>query len=127
MKKMKLTSILCAAAVAATMALTGCGKSSDAGRYDFYSMTDDGETITAEDMKKMYEEMDMEAPEMYIQLNEDGTGKLSFDDEGEEGPEDITWKEGTITSDGEDMKYTIDDNKLTVEDDGSKIVFEKTK
>lgn len=121
MKKMKIVSAACAMALAAALSLTGCGKS-DAGRYDLYSMTDSGETITMKDMEDMYKEMNMEAPEMYIELNEDGTGKLVM---GEGEAEEIKWKDGVITADGEDVNYTIKDGKLTMESDGTEMVFEK--
>lgn len=121
MKKMKIVSAACAMALAAALSLTGCGKS-DAGRYDLYSMTDSGETITMKDMEDMYKEMNMEAPEMYIELNEDGTGKLVM---GEGDAEEIKWKDGVITADGEDVNYTIKDGKLTMESDGTEMVFEK--
>lgn len=121
MKKFRFVSIICAAALAGTLSLTGCGKS-DTGRYDLYSMTDDGETITMKDMEAMYAEMDMEAPEMYIQLNDDGTGKLVM---GEEETQDIEWKDGVISADGEEISYTMEDGKLKMEDDGTEMVFEK--
>ncbi len=121
MKKFKLLSAVCTMAIAASLTLTGCGKS-DAGHYDLYSMTTDGETMTMKDMEEMYKEMDMEAPEMYIELNEDGTGKLVM---GDEDTQEFEWKDGVITADGEDVKYTVEDGKLTMEDDGEKMVFEK--
>lgn len=121
MKKFKLLSAVCTMAIAASLTLTGCGKS-DAGRYDLYSMTTDGETMTMKDMEEMYKEMDMEAPEMYLELNEDGTGKLVM---GDEDTQEVEWKDGVITADGEDVKYTIEDGKLTMEEDDTKMVFEK--
>ncbi|MGN0633594.1 MAG: hypothetical protein ACI4JW_06955 [Oscillospiraceae bacterium] len=121
MKKFKAMAVVCAAALAASLAFTGCGKS-DAGRYDLYSMTSDGETITMKEMEDMYKEMDQKAPEMYLELNEDGTGKLVM---GDEDTEELEWKDGVITADGDDIEYTIEDGKLTMEDDGTKMVFEK--
>ena len=114
-------------AIAASLTFTGCEKSdtaSDAGRYNFYSMTEDGGTITMQELEKMYNEMDMEAPEMYLELNEDGTGQLIMDDEDNQK---VEWKEGVITVDGEDSKYTIKDGKLTLEEGDTTIVFEKAK
>ena len=121
MKKFKTMAVVCAAALAASLAFTGCGKS-DAGRYDLYSMSADGETITMKDMEEMYKQMDEKVPEMYLELNEDGTGKLVM---GEDDTEKIEWKDGVITADGEDVEYTIEDGKLTMEADGAEMVFEK--
>ena len=121
MKKIKLLSAVCAMTVAASLTLTGCG-SSDAGHYNLYSMTEDGETLTMKDMEDMYKAMDMEVPEMYIELNDDGTGKLVM---GDEDTQEIEWKDGVITIDGEDAKYTVKDGKLTIEEEDATIVFEK--
>lgn len=129
MKKFRFLTTVCAMAIAASITLTGCGKGdeksdkkSDAGHYNLISMTDNGENITIKELQAMYEEMDMEAPEMYLDLNEDGTGKLVM---GEEDTEVVEWKEGVITSNGDDVKYTIKDNELTMEDGNVKMVFEK--
>ena len=85
-------------------------------------MTQDGETMTMKEMEEMYKEMDMEAPEMYLELKDDGTGKLVV---GEDDTEEIEWKDGVISAAGEDVKYTVEDGKLTMESDGTKMVFEK--
>ncbi len=122
MKKMKLVSTVCAMALAACFCFTGCGKDSDAGRYNFYSMTEDGETITMKDMEEMYKEANMEVPEMYLELKDDGTGTLVL---GEDDTETVKWKDGVITADGEDVEYTVQDNKLTLKIDGDEMVFEK--
>ncbi|MCI7805244.1 MAG: hypothetical protein MR503_09265 [Oscillospiraceae bacterium] len=121
MKKCKFLSALCAMALTASLTLTGCG-SSDAGRYDLYSMTQDGETMTVKDIEEMYKEMDMELPEMYLELKDNGTGQLVM---GDEDTEKVEWEDGVITADDEEIKYTIKDDKLTMESDGVELVFEK--
>lgn len=121
MKKLKIVSAVCAMVITSALCFTGCGRG-DAGRYVFYSMTDDGETFTQEDMEKMYDELGEEAPEMYLELEKDGSGKLVL---GEDDTEDIEWEDGVITVDDEEIEYTIEDGKLTMEKDGSKMVFEK--
>ena len=121
MKKFKLLSAVCTMAIAASLTLTGCGKS-DAGRYNLYSMTEDGETMTMKDMEEMYKEMDMEAPEMYLELKDDGTGQIVM---GDEDTEKVEWKDGVINTDDEEIKYTVKDGKLTMESDGVELVFEK--
>ena len=121
MKKFKLLSAVCTMAIAASLTLTGCGKS-DAGRYNLYSLTEDGETMTMKDMEEMYKEMDMEAPEMYLELKDDGTGQIVM---GDEDTEKVEWKDGVINTDDEEIKYTVKDGKLTMESDGVELVFEK--
>ena len=121
MKKIKLISAVCAMALAASFTLTGCG-SNDAGRYNLKSMTEDGQEMSFDDIKSKYEEMGMDAPEMYLELKDDGTGKVVM---GDEDSEDIEWKDGVITADGEEVKYTIDGKELTMEQNGSKMVYEK--
>ena len=78
--------------------------------------------MTMKEMEEMYKEMDMEAPEMYLELKDDGTGKLVV---GEDDTEEIEWKDDVISADGEDVKYTVEDGKFTMESDGTKMVFEK--
>ncbi|MGN0624305.1 MAG: hypothetical protein ACI4JA_10230 [Oscillospiraceae bacterium] len=121
MKKLKIVSAVCAMALTSALCFTGCG-TGDAGHYDFYSMTDDGETFTQEDMEKVYKEIGEKAPEMYLELEKDGSGKLVL---GDDDTEDIEWEDGVITVDGEEIEYTIEDGKLSMEKDGSKMVFEK--
>ncbi|MGN1340389.1 MAG: hypothetical protein ACI4WS_08865 [Oscillospiraceae bacterium] len=125
MKHLKRTSFLCAAAIASSLTLAGCGENgnSDAGRYNLYSMEEDGTTFTISDMESMYSEMGMEAPESYIQLNADGTGSIVMF---EEDAEEFKWKNGTMTIGDETISYTIKDGKLTVSRAGSSIVFEKS-
>ena len=121
MKKIKLISAVCAMALAASFTLTGCG-SDDAGRYNLKSMTEDGQEMSFDDIKSMYEEMGMDVPEMYIELKDDGTGKVVL---GDGNTENIEWEDGVITADGEEVKYTIDGKELSMERDGSELVYEK--
>ena len=59
---------------------------------------------------------------MYLELLEDGTGLLYME---EELP--VTWMDGTITflDDNMDVGYTLEDGTLTVEVEGSTLVFRK--
>lgn len=94
--------------------------SSIAGKYEFYSMTMEGETITAEDL----EDMGADPSAMYIEINKDGTAILSTN--GEET--DMEWEDNMMwPADDEDDKaeFTVSGSKLTLEQDGMEMVFKK--
>lgn len=125
MRKLRILSAVLAMVmtIAVSFVLTGCqGGKSDAGRYDVYSMTENGETRTVDQLKELYEGMGIDFPDMYLQLNEDGTGELVL---GDDDSNKVEWKPGVITTNGEEAKYTIDGDKLSMEKDGKKLVFKK--
>ena len=124
MRKLRILSAVLAMVmtIAVSFVLTGCQGKSDAGRYDVYSMTENGETRTVDQLKELYEGMGIDFPDMYLQLNEDGTGELVL---GDDDSNKVEWKPGVISADGEEVKYTIDGDKLSMEKDGQKIVFKK--
>ena len=123
MKKRILSAVLAMVmTIAVSFVLTGCQGKSDAGRYDVYSMTANGETYTLDQLKELYEGMGIDFPDMYLQLNEDGTGELVL---GDDDSNKVEWKPGVIIANGEEAKYTIDGDKLSMEKDGKKIVFKK--
>ena len=125
MRKLRILSAVLAMVmtIAVSFVLTGCqGGKSDAGRYDVYSMTENGETRTVDQLKELYEGMGLDFPDMYLQLNEDGTGELVL---GDDDSNKVEWKPGVIIANGEEAKYTIDGDKLSMEKDGKKLVFKK--
>ena len=124
MRKLRILSAVLAMvmAIAVSFVLTGCQGKSDAGRYNLYSMTENGETHTVDQLKELYEGMGIDFPDMYLQLNEDGTGELVL---GDDDSNKVEWKPGVIIANGEEAKYTIDGDKLSMEKDGKKIVFKK--
>ena len=124
MRKLRILSAVLAMVmtIAVSFVLTGCQGKSDAGRYDVYSMTENGQTYTLDQLKELYEGMGIDFPDMYLQLNEDGTGKLVL---GDDDSNKVEWKPGVIIANGEEAKYTIDGDKLSMEKDGKKIVFKK--
>ena len=124
MRKLRILSAVLAMVmtIAVSFVLTGCQGKSDAGRYDIYSMTENGETRTVDQLKELYEGMGIDFPDMYLQLNEDGTGKLVL---GDDDSNKVEWKPGVIIANGEEAKYTIDGDKLSMEKDGKKLVFKK--
>ena len=111
--------VLCSALVAIMLlCMTACG-SSVAGHYDFESMESGGMKITAQSLKDMGAEM-----EMYIELEEDGTGTMANEGEVIE----MGWEDGEIwpADDPDDrVAFTIDGDTLSMEQDGIKMVFKK--
>lgn len=81
-----------------------------------------GQTYTLDQLKELYEGMGIDFPDMYLQLNEDGTGELVL---GDDDSNKVEWKPGVIIANGEEAKYTIDGDKLSMEKDDKKIVFKK--
>lgn len=114
--------LACLLSFAMLFALTACGgtkASSDAGYYKIYSMTEGGKTYDNETLKSMGM-----SDSIYIQLLEDGTGTMNIADDVTK----ITWKDKVLTKteDGTSMKYTIEGDKLTMEEDDMKMIFQKS-
>ena len=122
---MKLGKILvCLVMVLSLMlCIAACGDKEEsggiAGKYNFYSMSYNGETVTAKDLAAMGEEMDM-----YIRLNGDGTGIMYTEGE----TEDMAYSNGKIWSvdePDEKVSFTVKGNTLTMEQDGMVMTFKK--
>lgn len=97
----------------------GSSKSSIAGKYEFYSMTYDGETVTAKDMAEVGEDV-----EIYIRLNNDGTGIMVSDGETVE----IAYSDGElwpVDEPEESVEFTVKGNTLTVEAEEMVMTFKK--
>ena len=94
--------------------LAACGSKGPSGTYNLVSMEMDGEKVDA-DMLKEY------GVEITITFNSDGTGNIDMMGEKEE----FEWKGNTITADGEEISFTLNGNKLTLEQDGETMVFSK--
>ena len=104
--------------------LTSCGgDAEEVGSYDLESMSEGGQTMSMKDLKDLYSAMGETLPEFGLTLNKDGTGKMVVMGETKE----ITWdaKAKTMTADGESIKYTFKDKKITISEDGQTMVFVK--
>jgi len=100
--------------------LAACGDGSVAGRYDMVSMEMGGTVIDIDTL----EAMSGSKVEMYIQLNEDGTGVLCSMGE----TVDMEWADGQMwpVDDPDDkVAFEVDGDTLTMEQEGAKMVFEK--
>ena len=124
-KTMKLT--LCLILVLSTvlcMAACGGDKNSIAGKYVVYSMDSNGMTIKGDTLTAALSAMGMTIDDMYIQLNDDGTGKMSVFGE----TADMAYADGKIwpvEEPEEKVSFTVSGGKLTLEVEGNKMVFTK--
>ena len=83
-----------------------------AGYYKLASMEADGEVTNG----AVFEALGMD---IFLVMNEDGTGQLCLFGMGV----DITWDDDAFTADGESTEYTYDEGSITMESEGSKLVF----
>lgn len=87
------------------------------GNYDLIEMTEGEEVTTKEDidlLKKF-------GLIVSLELREDGTGTLDLFGDTEE----LNFDDKNITADDEEVPYTFEENKLTMEKEDTKLVFEK--
>ena len=110
-------------ALVLVVCLTSCGEDKEIGSYDIESITKDGETMTAKEIKDQLAEYGMDIDVGGLILNKDGTGKMSLMGESQ----DIKWdaKAKTMTANGETLNYTFKDNKISMGEDGDGMVFVK--
>ena len=92
----------------------GNGSKGPEGKYTLSSIEADG-------MKIDPAAMGMDTSSIYIQFNADGTGELSVMGEAKS----FTWEGNKMTSQGETVEFQFSGNTVTVEDDGTKMIFTK--
>lgn len=129
MKKRIAVVLAAACALAMCFALAGCGggKSEDAsknfvGDWVLVGGEANGEEIDQESIDLL----DSLGMQIYLSLEDDGTATLMLFGEEMDG----TWKAKdantvTITFEGDDGDFKLADNKLTLEVEGDKLIFEK--
>ena len=111
------------------LALVGCGGNSEAdnkaaftGTWDLVEMSQ-GNEVTGSDELNTLKSLGLE---VYVNLNEDGTSALVLFGEVING----TWQAtsttaGTITMEGQNVNMSIADSKLSFEQEGAKLTFQK--
>ena len=85
------------------------------GKYNLVGMMQDGETIATQDLAAIGEL----GLEMYLMLNEDGTGEISLYGESNE----MTWDEKGITAGEETVPYEWDGKNLILADGDTSLTF----
>ena len=112
----KLTAILLVLALVLSLGACGAKPSaaSDAGYYKIDSLNDGDQTYDAETLEAFG------MGDLYILLNEDGTGYLDL---GLGERTALTWEAGKVTADGETLSYTLEDGKLTITDGSTSMTF----
>jgi len=122
---------LMACMFALCLALVGCGgsggsgadaKAAWVGTWDLVEMEESGQVTGREDL----ETLKSLGLDVYLEINQDGTGSLVLFGESMSG----TWEaksatEGTFTLEGQKIDMKIADSKLTMDQNGAKLVFEK--
>lgn len=88
----------------------------EVGYFVFDSLEMDGEAITRDDLKELGGDPDS----LFLLMNEDGTGTMVT---ANEDVQSIVWKNGTITTANETISYTVEGDRLTMEEDGVKMTF----
>jgi hypothetical protein len=126
----KNLNILVALILTLSLALiAGCssgGTSSSAlsGKYTIVSMEQDGE-----EMLEMFRMIGVNPDGIYIEFS--GENKFSMmmtfmgEEEATTGTYEVNGKNIILSADGDDIPGTIDGNKITMEQDGTKMIFEK--
>ena len=126
MKKGLIALLACVFALC--FALVGCGgggadaKAAWVGTWNLSEMEENGQVTSSEDIE-MLKQLGLE---VYLQLDNDGTGKLAVFGEEMSGKwEAKSATEATMTVDNQTIAMKIADSKLTMEQSGSKLVFVK--
>lgn len=88
------------------------------GYYELFEMSSGDENYSHEDL----ESLKSLGLEVTLELREDKTGTLNLFGESME----LTYDGKNMTVDGESAPYSFKDGKITMEQDGEKLVFEKT-
>ena len=120
---------LLACVFALSLALVGCAgggggdvKAAWIGSWDLYEMDENGQVTSSDDIK-MLKDLGLTVT---LELNEDGSGALVLFGESTKG----TWEaksatEASFTAENQTISMAIADDKLTMEQNGSKLVFQK--
>lgn len=95
----------------------GLGSKNIVGYYELYEMSSDDEDYSYEDLQNL-KSLGLEVT---LELRDDKTGTLNLFGE----TMDLTYDNKNMTVDGEYAPYKVDDNKITMEQDGQKLVFQK--
>ena len=118
--KKTVRAALCLSLVAILLvSLVACG-GGVAGHYNLVSMEMGGQKMDIAALQALAGT----SVEMYIELNDDGTGVMCMDGETTE----MCYGDGMIwpVNDADDkVPFTVDGDTLTLEQDGMKMVFEK--
>jgi len=103
--------------------LAGCGGGDGSALRGKYLLST--YEIGGEDLMPLFGEMGLNANDFYIEFMSGGTFRMSMIDESGEGTFAVKGSKITLTIDGEDMAAKLNGNKVTLEEDGMKMVFTK--
>lgn len=101
------------------------------GVWTIHSTQIDGETMEAEALNEMFEMLGMNVEDMFkLEFKEDGNFSLAFEFGEDSEAFDGTWKAKDantveMTAEGNTITATLSDGLLTLDQDGSTMVFKK--
>ncbi len=116
MKKRVISVVALLLVVLSVASLAACGGNKiQAGTYKVTEVTGDG----AEAISSLKDYITLE-------VAEDGKAKMIVSMLGQTQETEMEFKDnGKVTLDGSESNYTVDGNKITIESDGYKMVFQK--
>lgn len=131
MKNFSLKKAICLVlALTCFLCLVACGGGSDsvAGTYKFKTLEMQGLSLNMDDLIKQ-SGMDPSSVKMELVLDKDGSFELNVDALGEGTNQKGTYKVSgsnlTMTVDGSDLKASLKNGVITIEEDGLKMTFAK--
>lgn len=113
----KKVSLVLAVALVLTMLFTlaSCGGGLKTGYYTISEMSMEGMTVKSDQL----EAFGMDPSSIYIKIDGNGKGEISYDGETEE----LTYTDKEMTLDGDPAEYTYENDTITIEQDGAKMSF----
>ncbi len=107
----KLVAIALILVLVFAMAACGGGKDAAVGTWKLTGLFEGGEDYSAY--------LSMLGMDMTMTLEAGGTGTMEMMGQ----KIDVTWGDGKISYEGDSIPFTVDGDKLTMEEDGSQLVF----
>ncbi len=111
--------------------LAGCGggegsSTAWSGKYVIASMDENGTVTNLEELESMFELMDMKLEDaMYLEFKSDGKFDMALFGETVSGTYKADGNAATLSAAGETIDASIEGNTITLEQDGTKMVFKK--
>lgn len=104
----------------------GAGSTGLSGKYIITSMDENGVVTDLAEMESMFEQMGMKLEDaMYLEFKSDGKFDMTIFGETVSGTYTSEGNTATLAVDGESINATINAGEISLEQDGTKMVFKK--